>query len=202
MAKLLDPAEPARWTPDGEDGVSYLFRVPTVAGAARLDRETAAEGGASWTVGDVWRALRDGLDALAEHGDVAVDRAYVDDRIAMLGGMAERLGGAEGEARDQLLLELGELLVDPRMEEIASAVRPAYPRLRAMLADNTVWPELRGQVAARLFLVGWEGIGGEVRRGVAGVADETLRRIPRRHFPGIGAFVERLLAPTEEERGN
>ena len=71
-----------------------------------------------------------------------------------------------------------------------------------MLADNEVAPLLRGIEAARLFLVGWENLPGEVKRGLRGADDATLARVPRDAFPGIAAFVEGLLRPTETEAGN
>lgn len=203
MAKLLDPKVPERFpAPDGT-ARALLVRVPTVADRARYRREVRSAGGRQWRVGELWRALRDGVAALAEHGDVAEELAHVDDCLARLAELGATLTGDVDEAAKRAAVDaVMALLADPRMAEIEQAVLPAYPRLRAMIADNETWGEVRGMVAARLLVVGWEGLPGEPRRGPQGLAEDSLAAIPEAWLAPLGEFVEKLLAPTEAEAGN
>lgn len=200
MAKLLDLKTPARM--DVGDGVAYLFRTPTVADAAVYEREVAAAGGRRWSVAQLWGAVEAGLEAIGEHGDVAAAADHVRASRARLAELGAELNVADGEARAEAMRELMDLLSDVRTEEIAEAVAAVYPRYARMLGDNMVYQQVRGQVAARLFLVGWEGVDGEVRRGLSGAGEATLAAIPQARFPDIAAFVEGMLAPSEADRKN
>jgi len=200
MAKLLDPKVLNRM--EAAEGVVYLLRTPSVADVARYEREVRAAGGRKHSVGELWRAVETGLEALAEHGDVEDSLGYVRSARARLVELVTEMNAAEGEAREAAAKELGALLFDEEMDRIAEAVAAADPRLRRMVADNEVYQQVRGQVAARLFLAGWEGVEGSVRRGLDGASEATLRLIPQARFPDIAAFVDGLLRPAEGERKN
>lgn len=216
MAKLLSPKDRPTFTPPDQFGrpqaerIAYAFKVPSVTDQARFNHAVRKAGGRNWGLSQLLTAMADGVRHLLPDEDDA-------ERVAILAELkqmredilarSQEVGaateaGADEEEQGRALLALAAALENPRVDEIRTILEPVYPRLREMMADNEVYAQIRGTEAARMFLVDWTGHPDRPRRGVAGVADDSLRRIPLMHRIQIGAFVETLFGPTEQEEKN
>jgi hypothetical protein len=80
-------------------------------------------------------------------------------------------------------------LTDPEIAALEEVVTRHVAAYREKLADNDMADELRGLAAARLFVVGWEGIATPARRGLDGLDEASLAAIPRSHLRAIGETV-------------
>ena len=199
---LLDPKIPVRFPPPGQEGVAeearaaYLLKVPTLPEETQLHRAVAAAGGRQHGLLRRLAAIRAGVRAVFPDGDDGGLLARIEDHEAALrefhevgtGGdqqelkaLIERIaeGGETAEEAERLLLEAG------------------HGPLARIAGDMAVYPEILGREAARLFVMGWENIPGECRRGKFGLEEESLRRIPALHRLLIGQEIERLLRPPD-----
>ena len=215
MAKLLSPADRPVFTPPdqvgrGDAAVAYTFLVPASADEARLGHAVRKAGGRTWGLGQILAAMADGVRAVIpdeadpERVSVLAEIAGLHDAIVSASREVQAVGaaGVDLETQADAFVALGAAMGSPRIEELRAILEPQYPRLASMLADNQVYGLIRGTEAARLFLVGWAGIAAPLRRGVHGLDEASLRRIPAEHRIGIGGFVDTLLAPTEDEEKN
>lgn len=209
MATLLDPKTPARLVLDERAGKALLFKVPTVVDGPLYERAVIAAGGKRWSLTQRIHALADGVNAILEGEEHAAERLPIVAELQALElqaaeviAQARTVQGLDDEQRVSWLVRLSEIESSARLAEIEAVVAPRYPRYNALLADNQVYSMIRGIAAAKLFLVGWEGIKAPVERTLEGVSESTLAHIPRRRFAEIGAFVDGMLAPTEDEAGN
>jgi hypothetical protein len=100
-----------------------------------------------------------------------------------------------------LFEEINEGAID--LAGVERLVREAYEPYRAMLADIAVYADILGIEAARMFLVGVDGLDIAFQRDKkTGVPDPILARIDPFHLRLIGAKVEDLMKPNEEEEKN
>jgi hypothetical protein len=199
MGLLPDPKAPLRFEASG--GVTYLIRVPTVADLVALDRAWRVLGGRRWTLWQMIDALAAAVRAvLADETDA--DRVR---HLELLAVHRETLVALAEEGRSidphddtpagkAALADWStrwmEALSNPdvaALEEVLTVHVPAY---REKLADNAIADELRGLAAARLFIVGWEGIAVAPKRSIDGLDETSLQMIPRYHLAGIGRFVD------------
>lgn len=215
MAKLLDPKQPVRFAPadqtskpEGEQ-VAYRLKVPTVMDRAAFEREIALRNGRQHHPLAKLSALRAGVVAIfdGQESEAATETlAQIDDYAAELGGFYEQVRsgafqGEEGQEAFAAAIERqGEF--ERALVEVADIVAEAYPPFARMRADDAVYPRIQGIAAAKLFLVGWEGIVTKCDRGLAGLSDASLARIPDHHLVEIGMEVRRLSRVTEDEGKN
>ena len=94
------------------------------------------------------------------------------------------------------------LVPSAKIEEIALVVQDHYPRYETMVADSEVYAEIAAGVAARMFLLGWEGGEAPYTRGMGEPPDEVLSQIPLDHLAQIGAEIERLMDPGADKTKN
>jgi hypothetical protein len=194
---LPDPATPLRFA---AGRIVLLLRVPTTADQVALDRAWRAAGGRRWTVWQLIDAMAAGVRAVLPDADDP-DRArhlalLVDhrDRLVALTEEVRTLDPADrtDAGRAALAAWSGrwmEALSDEDVAVLEETVARHVPAYRARLADNETADTLRGLVAARMLVVGWEGIDGAPRRSLDGLDEASLARIPRTLLPGLAAFV-------------
>lgn len=215
MTKLAKPGDRLPFTPfdqlvkPEETRVVYFFRVPSVADQARFERAIAEAGGREWTWFQLLAALRDGVkELLPDEADP--ERVSVLDELAAIEAEVEAAIVlirdpsilADDDARASAIDRWRAAFHSPRLATIEALTASSYPRLAAMQADNRLVAKVRGLVACRMFLAGWQNMPGKIRKGLAGVDDATLRQIPDHHRAAIGAWCETLFGPTETEAGN
>jgi hypothetical protein len=212
VATFLDPKVPVRFEPPRQAGrdqpIAYLVRPPTVSDIATWDREWRAAGGRTWTVWQLIDALADAVrmalpdpedpDRVRHLADIAEHR----DTLAALAMTLPQLDRSDESAVADWHRRWSERSADPAIEELSETLRRHVPIYAGKLADNDVAGYLRGVVAARLFLVDWEGLPGHPRRGLSGLDEASVQMIPRQHLEAIGGFVERLSRPSETEEKN
>lgn len=208
---LHDPKMPFRFQPDGESGPCYLLRVPTVADRGRFKHALlmADRPVQSWSGMEILNALEAGVNEVLTHPDDAEKR---DTLLAQITDYRERfkqfaLACSNGEVdqsdEEAFLAQAREAMdVPPEIEEAVRILRPHVPQLKSMLADNATYHEDSGLVAAKMFLMGWEGIDAPFRRTAAGVPEEILAPIPVAHLTRIGIQIKQLLEPPQAKMGN
>lgn len=205
MAKLLDPREPVRFTPDDQAALdegarkTYLLKVPTEWDRINLRKALAARGARQ--VG--WLGLAKAMREIVEQAEGAAALAVLDSFIAAVeawhagpweSGDAERHKSEAFSAVRQAWLDLKPLA------DLCAAHSPAFASLRG---DDAVFLEIYAIEAARIFLRGWEGPGlPPFARGVTGVPFDLLERLPPNHVAEISDEIQRLLRPSEAEAGN
>jgi hypothetical protein len=204
MASIVhDPAEPVRFQPR-DDGPTYLLRVPKVLDRAKYGHAVRAAGGQRWYVIDLAQTARAGIEALLAGEENATERgnlvAEVDAYTAGIKAAAAAWQADRCEPKAKALAEAFQM--SPVLEETWNRVAGVYEPLAARMADNETYPLIAGLVAARLFLMGWEGLETPFRRGLAGVPDEVLDTIPSGDLIAIGQRIAELLEPTEARAKN
>lgn len=217
MAKLLDPRQPVRFVPidqralPEERQIAYLLRPPGLYDQAALERATIARGGRQHHVIEKLQVLRAGVLEVMDEASEA-DRqffaskidAYIEALVAVgEQAMSGTLDTTTEEGRAESLEAAKQLAAfEEALQPITAIVHDRYDRYAQMVADDTVYPIIRGIEAARMFLVGWENLKVPFVRTERGVPDSALARIPRHHIPQIGREVDRLMRPTEDEAKN
>ena len=199
---LEDPKGTFRYEPDGDQGPCYFLRVPAHYERGRSFRRRGRGG----------RRQTYGLSVIA---------AYL--KLHRRSGVARRCRAA-GQDRDTSfaayqagLAELGRRLEDgestttSRLREGMDAPPPcrtswrswptrSSPRtnFRRMLAKNTTYRQVCGDVAARMFLAGWTRVSVRFSRSQMGVPDALLGQIPTLHRIGIGDAIQSRLRPSRQ----
>ena len=201
MSIILDPAQPVSYTPR-EGGPTYLLRPPTVADRNRYQENLGAEGAKfhpQLSLMDLARAavLRftpNKSDASARAEAMAIIDRYCD---RLRTAIAERQAD-ETEATDKEFTEAVPFPDD--LEDLIEVLRPDHA-LRRALGQNAGYWNKAGTEAARLLLIGWEGLG-TFKRGLGGLPEETLNQIDPNDLAMIGVRVEQLMRPDEARLKN
>lgn len=224
-----------RLTPFSEGGkpaaeqVTYLFRTPRQREKIQYRHRIFAEGGRRHSVLDMLALLRKGVLFITDPAEMpgtdpevlAEQRAQT---LALIDSLHGELLDFYGRMRDgefNLATEDGLQAFqqayggittgDDSLAPIAEVVGRYYRPYAVALADLSAYPDIVGQVAADLFLVGWEnvkdpasptGAALKFRRGTDGLSDEMLAAIRDGHLREMGLLVERLLEPTVIEAKN
>ncbi|MGE0716407.1 MAG: hypothetical protein AB7P02_13280 [Alphaproteobacteria bacterium] len=212
---LLDPKVPHRWVPPDQllrpegQQVAYLLQVPRHLDRVAYARGLAEAGARRVGYADLARLMARGIEeALApidpETADAA--RRAVAAYLAEVERWGEVVRAADPEA------EAGRRAIEEAMERLARAggiMRPLEDELAELYApyrrargDFAVYGRVRGLVAARLMLRGWENVSAAFRRRVDGLPPDLLEVIPDGHLAGIGIEFDRLLTVTEDQARN
>lgn len=221
MAILTNPAASVRLVPaeqvarpEGEQ-IAYYLRVPRVSDRAAYRHALQVAGGRLHSEADLYAAMRDGVELMLSDDADAERRAWcldrIDEQLAKIAAFQDRVRAGELSSSnpDELVREyLAAFTPAPELKEIELAVANGFGHYASMCADRAVYPEIRGAVAARLFLDGWEGLtrGGEpvpfVKRRDGLVSDSLLASVPTAHLIEIGARVEGMLEPSDDMKKN
>jgi hypothetical protein len=202
---LVDPKEPVALQPR-ENGPTYFLRVPRVVDRAKFRHDLLAEGGRQWFNLDLVAHVRDLVARLMEGDEHEPERTA---RLTELDAYAARVREAANvynlERTEESLAQLSEAIQQPEPVTAMFKIAADHDQgFRDKLADNRVFPEIVGYVAAKLFLQGWEGEGMPAfRRSPFGsVEDAVLRPIPTEDMVAIGRRITELLEPAETRLGN
>lgn len=223
MGIVNNPKNSVRFVPAAQitrpedEQTAYYLRVPAVADRAAFRRAVTAAGGRAHSEFDLVACMADGVRSILTDPDDADTRDVL---LAELEDMRQRMLDFNARVRS------GELSFQRDPDELtrayAEAFKPSpvvgqaedtiirhYQRYADMCADRTVYGEIRGTVAGRMFLVGWENVTGADgkqatfrRRGDGQVPDSVLSLVSTAHLIEIGARVEELLEPTETKLKN
>jgi hypothetical protein len=198
MSIILDPKRPMSFKPR-DDGPTYFLRPPRVADRNAYKHAVRSKGGQIWRNLDLMRIVREGLDELLP-GEAGNDgRALVEGYTANL---QAAIDAWLAEKTDETRTALTAALEYPKdLVKIMELLRRQHEPLASALADNSVYYGIAGQAAARLFLVGWEGLG-PFKRDLGGPTEETLAQIPSGDFERIALEIESMLEPSEERIKN
>ena len=207
---LLDPKTAHRFQPDPGSEIVYLLKVPTVADRPKYRHAVRTAGGKQWTELQMLGALADGVRAILGEPD---DQPRRDELLAEIDAYRERMTAFLGEIRageidaesdpvEFLKRVTAEMSPPPMVKEIERVVLEHYPPYAGLVADREVYHEVAGLVAARMFLLGWEGLDAEFRRGRGEVSDDVLNAVPSLHLAQIGAEIERLMEPRTDKVKN
>lgn len=215
---IHDPKTPVPFKPDEDGPVTYLLRVPTVADRSEFRRQLRLVGARSWTLADVVDAAKAAVERLLPGEDEAAERQEATAALdAWLEEIREAAQAWTDERSDENFEALREAMnpkgavkhvIDVLTALDISTNRPVDPATAERLADMSVFQERQGLVAARMFLVGWEGVENEdgepvpFKRGLLGLSEATLARIPMLHLLAIGSKVQELLEPAGPKLGN
>lgn len=202
-AILLDPREPVALQPR-EGGPTYLLRVPRVADRAAYRREVAAAGGRQWGHLTLIEDVKATVERLLPGED---DRPEREARVAELDAYAQGVRDAFEAWQADRSTENREALTDAlrtsaRVDEIVGIVRSVDSASARKIADNEVYPQIAGLVAARMFLVGWRDLPAPFRRSAFGLDDALLDQVPTDDLVAIGQRVAELLEPPQDRLGN
>jgi len=211
MSIINNPAEPVRFVPAGQDElpeeqrVVYLLKVPTVWDRISFESQLAARGARQYSLAALIARAR-GIYAGMESGGPAEVVAMLDDFAAFLREMAAtiRKHDASTEEGQNAILDqsrrLGEFdaTLAPFFDAVAE-IDPVYARMRA---DNVAYPMIAAAVAAKKFILGWENLPVEFRRGSDGLPDDLLGRIPEGDMLQVSARLKDLLRPSETSLKN
>lgn len=201
---LNDPKTPVKFQPEENVEIFYWLKVPTVSDRVRFKHAVRAEGGKVWSEIQMLDMLEQGIRAvLNEEEDQYKVEEYVADIIAhkkqIESVLADyRQGPAEGVDVNlmEYLQDLSARMVAPKkIKEIERIILEHYEPYASMVADREVYMEISGLVAARMFLVGWEGINTPFKRTRMGVSDEMLMNVPPVHLSLMGAHIQSLMEP-------
>lgn len=201
---LLDPARPVEFQPRPA-GPTYLLRVPRLVDREEYDRAVRLRRARKWFFWDFQAGIVRAIERLRDAG--GYDAPFAD-WLAALEAYQARVREAAAR-RDELdtaetRQELGlALTAPPVVQTIVELARDVDEDVAAMQADNELFDLSSGTVAARLFLVGWEGDGlGPFKRDPRGATEETLWQVPEADLVAIGYRVRELLQPRPARLGN
>lgn len=215
MGLMVNPSEPVALVPADHIGRpeaerrTYYLRVPTVADRAKYKHACQVAGARRHDNYDLVEALADGVRALLPDDADAELRA---DLLAVVDAHRERMDGfrariVSGELSSDadpvgVLEAWAEASAPTRaLKEVELIVARDYARYSVMTADNAVYDEVVGMVAARLFLVGWDNGPAAFRlRADRTAPDDLLSLIPTAHLVEIGRRIGRMLDPSEEKK--
>jgi len=214
MAKILNPKEPVRFSPEDQltrpegERIVYLLKVPDRWDRINLRKALAARGArqAGWLdLALAMRAIVAQNDAESARPVLASLETFIE-RVRAYG--AQDFGttdeGIKARVREHLTLSAYWDELKP-LADICASASASFASLRG---DGEVYLELASIEAARIFLRGWEGAPADGKkmpafdRGVNGVPVETLELLPPGHVFAIYERLEELLKPTETEAGN
>lgn len=208
---LASPKDRPELTPSDQltrpedDRIVYVFRVPSVIDRARFEREIIIAGGRRAGVFETLACLRSAVIALTDEDDPTRVSALAKldaHRVAVTAQIERIQAETADDRRSAEIARFGELLEDPEIAALVDGLRDSWEPLRRLEADAAVYPLIRAQVAARLFLVDWLGRKDKPARDGRGLKDSAIAAIPASHLGEISAFVDGLFGPTETERGN
>ena len=181
-----DPSLPHRL--EVAEGAVYLLRVPTVADRARFRRAVRKAKGRRHGVYELLDILEDGVRAI-------VPKA-MEQHLAVVTDYRAQLQAFQEQAKSRGNGQATETLKPPAIfREIERVVEDHYEPYLDAVADNAAYPYVVGEVATRMFLIGREGWGGEL-------SEQVLAQIPSWHMFTIGAEVESLLEPNQDDLKN
>lgn len=174
---MLPTATPEveRFTPEGST-VTYLIATPSIMERARFKRDLVAAGATYHDDAVLLAALRDDLRA--------VQPANLDRLLEML----DQYEALTDKADDpQLVAAVAD------MERLG---RAAAGRYAGLLGERAFFNDVLPIIAARSFLVGWEGTDKPFERSNGITSDRTLGLIPEAHLRLIGgrAFARMVLS--------
>ena len=195
---LLDPKTAHRFQPDPGSEIVYLLKVPTVADRPKYRHAVRLDKGRRWAPTEMLDALADGVRQIVREDDPQLEPMLAEiakARLAWTQFADEARGGILTADNPAYEARLRALVPSPMIQEIALAVSDHYPRYETMLADSLVYADIAAGVAARMFLLGWEGGEAPYTRGVGEAPDDVLSQIPLAHLAAIGAEIERLMDP-------
>ncbi|EKE70895.1 hypothetical protein [Oceanibaculum indicum] len=212
---LSDPAKPVPMIPSDQvrlpvrDRITYWLRLPTVTDRVAFPREVAEAGGINHSNDVMLAALVDGVKQIMPN--------HAAEQARLLEIIAEQRAKADEFGRRILSREL-DFEADPAgfmaamaatgpssaIKEIEAVVQRHWAHYRGLIADRETYPLVRGLVAARLFLTGWDNMPGRDGKPVAfpdpvppgGVPDDLLSLLPSAHLVEIGQEIQRLLEPS------
>jgi hypothetical protein len=195
---ILDPREPVPFKPR-EDGPTYLLRPPKVADRNTYKHMVRKAGGQIWRNLDIARIVKEGLDAKLPGEEGNQGRELVEAYSANLQAAIDTwLAEKSDETRSGLTAALE---YPAGLREIMDLLRHHHEPLASALADNSVYYGIAGVAAAKLFLVGWEGLG-PFKRDLQGPTEATLAQIPSPDFELMALEIERMMEPSEEKLKN
>lgn len=201
---IVDPNEPVRLQPR-EDGPVYLLRVPRVVDRATYRREVSAAGGRTWPQLTLIEEVKTVVERLLPGDENAADR---DARLIELDAHADAIKAAleawqQDHSDENAKALVDSLQPDERVSEIVEIVRRHDTGVARKIADNEVYPQIAGLVAARMFLRDWQGDGlPPFKRSAFGFDDALLDAIPTGDLVAIGQKIGSLLEPPETRLGN
>lgn len=202
---VLDPKEPVKLQPRGDDGPTYLLKVPRVVDRATYRREVSAAGGRQWPQLTLIDDVKAVVERLLPGEENAVER---DARLTKLDAHADAIKAAleawqEDHSDENARALVDSLQPDERVSEIVEIVRAHDKAVARKIADNEVYPQIQGLVAARMFLQGWQGGGlPPFKRSPFGIDDALLDQISTGDLVAIGTKINSLLEPAEARLGN
>lgn len=214
MAKIRDPKIPNEFTPADQllrpegERITYLLKTPVGYDRVQLRRAIMAQGGKAVTEIDVLRALKADIETLSpSNGSSLAARVDLVVHVFAAAVAARVQAGFDVKPDFSEASPFGQAwraYVKARVaiadiEHEARQFSGAYARA---LADQESFPLIQGIESARKFLVGWEGRKEVFERGVTGVPMALLDALGDAHLVAIGAEVQRLLMPTEDEEKN
>lgn len=161
-----DTSEIERFIPESSS-VTYLIATPSVMERARFKRDLVAAGATFHDDAALLAALRDDLRA--------VHPANLDHLLELL-DQFEAL--ADTDADPPLAAAVADI---ERLGRVAAG------RYAALLGERAFFNDVLPIIAARLFLVGWEGTDTPFARANGLTADRTLGLIPEATLRQIGA---------------
>lgn len=198
MSIVLDPAEPVAFR-SRDDGPTYHLRVPLVKDRAKYRHAIRAAGGRQWTNLQLMAMARKALDQIlpGEEGDAG--RVLIDAYCEGLNAAIDKRRQGQSEETDAELIAA--VTISGELAEIVNAIAERDQALANASADNGVYHLIAGQEAARMFLIGWDGLG-EFKRGLNGPTEATLAQITSYDFERIAQKVEEMIEPQEARMGN
>jgi hypothetical protein len=195
---IRDPKVPFPFKPR-EDGPTYLLRVPTVADRVRFRRSRVAAGARRWSNMALVRIAREGVTRFLPDDRGNLAREVL---TTYLHEASEALAHRErnpGIAADNAFLEAVTFGVD--MLRLLNLIAENDREFAQACGDNVVHDEIVGQVAARMFLVGWDRPE-PFEKDLEGPSESTLAMIPTADFEAIGREIMPLVEPGEARMGN
>lgn len=206
---LNDPKGVDIFQPDPDSPIKYHLKIPTTIDRIQYQREVTRAGGRNWNHIQMLETLEEGVRTiLSEPEDqeqreefVNAIREYKDLIAEVLDEFRQEhseidAGDEDNEDHMAHFNELAKKMAPPLLiRQIESVILDQYQPYADRMADREVYPEFRGMVAAKMFLVGWEGIEAKFKRTKTGVPDDTLQHISRVHMLQIGGHMQQLLEP-------
>lgn len=199
---LVDPAEPVRFQPR-TDGPVYYLRPPIVADRARYWHAVKAQGGRKWVFWDLARGVRAALVRLRDAGLYQADfDGWLADLDAYVTRVDEAAQALQADRNEETRAAFQVAFTAPAVvDEVFRLTRQCDQEVAAMMADNDQHALIAGTEAARMFLVGWEGLG-RFGRGLGGATDASLWQIREGDLVEIGRHIAELLEPRPDVLGN
>lgn len=212
---LSDPAKPVPMIPADQvrrpmkDRITYWLRLPTVTDRIAFPRAVAEAGGINHTDDVMMATLVDGVKLLMP--DDAAERNRLLEIIAEQRARVDEFGRRilsrelDFEADTAGFMKaMADTAPSSALKEIESIVTRHWAHYRGLRADRETYALVRGMVAARLFLTGWDNMPGRDGKPAAfpdpvppgGVPDDLLSLLPSAHLVEIGQEIQRLLEPS------